>query len=69
MTGWPEVIIFDCDGVLVDSETIALARTREALGRAGLALSDDEVRRSFPRRQRPVDARHRRARPRRRAAA
>ena len=28
MTRWPEVVIFDCDGVLVDSETIALARTR-----------------------------------------
>jgi D-ribulokinase len=47
MTGWPEVVIFDCDGVLVDSEPIALARTREALGRLGLALSDDEARDRF----------------------
>ncbi len=40
---WPEVIIFDCDGVLVDSEVIALAETRQALGEAGLSLSDKEV--------------------------
>ncbi len=47
MTSWPEVVFFDCDGVLVDSEPIALARTREALGRAGLALTDGEVRDRF----------------------
>jgi HAD superfamily hydrolase (TIGR01509 family) len=40
---WPEVVIFDCDGVLVDSEVIALAETRQALGEAGLPLSDEEV--------------------------
>jgi HAD superfamily hydrolase (TIGR01509 family) len=40
---WPEVVIFDCDGVLVDSEVIALAETRQALGEAGLHLSDEEV--------------------------
>jgi beta-phosphoglucomutase-like phosphatase (HAD superfamily) len=40
---WPEVVIFDCDGVLVDSEVIALAETRQALGEAGLRLSNDEV--------------------------
>jgi HAD superfamily hydrolase (TIGR01509 family) len=40
---WPEVVIFDCDGVLVDSEVIALAETRLALGEAGLRLSDEEV--------------------------
>ncbi len=40
---WPEVVIFDCDGVLVDSEVIALAETRQALGEAGLYLSDEEV--------------------------
>ena len=44
---WPEVVIFDCDGVLVDSEPISLARTREALARAGLRLSIDEVRDHF----------------------
>jgi HAD superfamily hydrolase (TIGR01509 family) len=36
---WPELVIFDCDGVLVDSELIALGLTRHALGAAGLALT------------------------------
>ena len=40
---WPEVVIFDCDGVLVDSEVIALAETRQALGEAGLHLTDEEA--------------------------
>jgi HAD superfamily hydrolase (TIGR01509 family) len=40
---WPEVVIFDCDGVLVDSEVIALAETRQALGEAGLHLTNEEA--------------------------
>ena len=44
---WPEVVIFDCDGVLVDSELIALGVTRQMLGEAGLALSDEETRERF----------------------
>jgi D-ribulokinase len=44
---WPEVVIFDCDGVLVDSEVIALAVTRRRLGEAGLHLSDEETRERF----------------------
>ncbi|HXW20540.1 MAG TPA: HAD family hydrolase [Roseiarcus sp.] len=40
---WPEVVIFDCDGVLVDSEVIALAETRQALGEKGLRLSEQEA--------------------------
>ena len=44
---WPEVVIFDCDGVLVDSEVIALAVTRRRLGEAGLQLSDAETRDRF----------------------
>jgi HAD superfamily hydrolase (TIGR01509 family) len=40
---WPDLVIFDCDGVLVDSEIIALGQTRAALGRAGLALSHAEA--------------------------
>jgi D-ribulokinase len=44
---WPEVVIFDCDGVLVDSEVIALAVTRRRLGEAGLRLSDEETRDRF----------------------
>ncbi len=44
---WPDVVIFDCDGVLVDSEVIALAVTRRMLGEAGLRLSDEETRERF----------------------
>lgn len=36
---WPDLVIFDCDGVLVDSETIALGQTRHALGEVGLTLT------------------------------
>jgi D-ribulokinase len=44
---WPEVVIFDCDGVLVDSELIALGVTRRLLSEAGLALSEEETRERF----------------------
>jgi D-ribulokinase len=44
---WPKVVIFDCDGVLVDSEVIALAVTRRMLGEAGLSLTDEETRERF----------------------
>ena len=44
---WPEIVIFDCDGVLVDSEVIALAVTRRRLGEAGLRLTDQEMRERF----------------------
>jgi len=47
MRRWPEVVIFDCDGVLVDSEAIALARTRASLDRLGLKLGEAEVRDLF----------------------
>ena len=40
-------MIFDCDGVLVDSEVIALDVTRRRLGEAGLRLSDEETRERF----------------------
>ena len=40
---WPELVIFDCDGVLVDSEIIALAQMRRALGEAGLAMSEAQT--------------------------
>ena len=43
VVAWPEVVIFDCDGVLVDSELIALSQTRRALGEAGLRLSDAQT--------------------------
>jgi D-ribulokinase len=44
---WPEVVIFDCDGVLVDSEMIALGVMRRRLGEAGLRLTDQETRERF----------------------
>jgi HAD superfamily hydrolase (TIGR01509 family) len=44
---WPEVVIFDCDGVLVDSEVIALGVMRRRLGEAGLRLTDRETRERF----------------------
>ncbi len=44
---WPALVIFDCDGVLVDSEAIALARTRGAYAGLGLKLDDAEARDLF----------------------
>ncbi|HEY1862415.1 MAG TPA: FGGY family pentulose kinase [Roseiarcus sp.] len=44
---WPELVIFDCDGVLVDSEVIALGVMRRRLGEAGLQLTDRETRERF----------------------
>jgi beta-phosphoglucomutase-like phosphatase (HAD superfamily) len=36
-------VIFDCDGVLVDSEVIASRIFAECLGEAGIALNVDEA--------------------------
>ena len=36
-------IIFDCDGVLVDSEELAWSAWREALAPYGVEISDQEV--------------------------
>jgi D-ribulokinase len=47
MRRWPEVVIFDCDGVLVDSEPISLGVTQRMLAEAGLSLSDEETRERF----------------------
>jgi D-ribulokinase len=44
---WPELVIFDCDGVLVDSEVIALGIMRRRLSEAGLRLTDQETRERF----------------------
>lgn len=46
-TSWPHLLIFDCDGVLVDSELLSLHETRHALQAEGYALSLDEVREQF----------------------
>jgi D-ribulokinase len=46
-SSWPELVIFDCDGVLVDSELIALRVMRRRLSEAGLRLTDRETRERF----------------------
>jgi HAD superfamily hydrolase (TIGR01509 family) len=43
----PALVIFDCDGVLVDSEPLSLAVLSRAIAGTGLRMSDDEVRASF----------------------
>jgi HAD superfamily hydrolase (TIGR01509 family) len=43
----PELVIFDCDGVLVDSELIACESVVMCLNDAGLHMSLDEVIRSY----------------------
>jgi HAD superfamily hydrolase (TIGR01509 family) len=47
MKRWPEVVIFDCDGVLVDSEVLASARLGAALERLGLKLDESQMRELF----------------------
>jgi HAD superfamily hydrolase (TIGR01509 family) len=39
----PDLVIFDCDGVLVDSERIAIKVDVEVFGRLGWHLTEDEV--------------------------
>lgn len=43
----PKLVIFDCDGVLVDTEPIANAKLAEFLSELGLDLSRDDCRRQF----------------------
>jgi HAD superfamily hydrolase (TIGR01509 family) len=43
----PELLIFDCDGVLVDSETISLSVLVERIAAAGGKVSEDEAYRHF----------------------
>ena len=42
-----ELVIFDCDGVLVDSEPISIAVLVEALAAAGVTMSEDEAHERF----------------------
>ena len=39
----PSLVIFDCDGVLVDSEPLANTILTRHLGRAGIELSEAQV--------------------------
>jgi HAD superfamily hydrolase (TIGR01509 family) len=41
MGGMPRLVIFDCDGVLVDSEPISIAVLLEILAEDGLSLTED----------------------------
>jgi HAD superfamily hydrolase (TIGR01509 family) len=47
MKRWPQVVIFDCDGVLVDSEVLASTRLGAALERLGLKLDESQMRELF----------------------
>lgn len=38
-----ELVIFDCDGVLVDSEVLVIEIEADLLGRAGFAVSADDI--------------------------
>ncbi|MCQ9366890.1 HAD family phosphatase [Brevibacterium sp. 50QC2O2] len=42
-----DAMVFDCDGVLVDSETIANEVLREVIGELGWAMSQDQAHRTF----------------------
>ena len=39
----PDLVIFDCDGVLVDSEVIACRTDAECLGEIGITITADEI--------------------------
>jgi HAD superfamily hydrolase (TIGR01509 family) len=41
--GHPELVIFDCDGVLVDSERISIHVEADVLAEVGLHLSEQEI--------------------------
>jgi HAD superfamily hydrolase (TIGR01509 family) len=47
MSAWPWLVIFDCDGVLVDSETLALRCARRAFAELGIDLSAERARDLF----------------------
>lgn len=43
----PEMVIFDCDGVLVDSETLVIEIERQMLAELGVAMTAEEINRRF----------------------
>lgn len=47
MSNAPAAVIFDCDGVLVDSEVLAMEVELELLAECGLAYSSQEFRETF----------------------
>ncbi|WP_090109142.1 HAD family hydrolase [Limimaricola pyoseonensis] len=53
-----DLVIFDCDGVLIDSEVLSAELLIELLTEEGATISFDHVRRNFLGRSFPVVARH-----------
>lgn len=43
----PDLVIFDCDGVIADSEMLSAAVLIEQLAALGIAMSNEDVRRDF----------------------
>ena len=43
----PELVIFDCDGVLVDSEVLVIAEEVELLRSVGIVVTADDVAERF----------------------
>jgi beta-phosphoglucomutase-like phosphatase (HAD superfamily) len=43
----PELVIFDCDGVLVDSEIIAARAEAEMLAKAGFEITPEDLARDY----------------------
>ncbi len=43
----PELVIFDCDGVLVDSETLVIEIERQMLAELGVVMTAEEINRRF----------------------
>ena len=44
---WPQLVIFDCDGVLVDSEPLSLGLGRDKLAALGVEIGETEARDLF----------------------
>jgi len=42
-----DLVIFDCDGVLIDSELLSIRADRECLVECGIELSADEIRERY----------------------
>ena len=56
--GWPDLVIFDCDGVLVDSELLSCDCLAATLSRHGFRITRDEVMALFLGRSSSVVAEH-----------
>ena len=57
MRAAPDLIIFDCDGVLVDSEVLAVKALKQVLGEAGVPATEAMIGRCFGMKQADILAR------------